>query len=321
MSILIVDDSEDLRLLIEKYLKSAKYGDILLAKSAEDAFRYLEGDASKIDIILMDIIMPEIDGIEATKRIKEKDYLQDIPIIIITADSNVNTLQNAFNAGAVDYITKPIKKIELIARVNFVLKLKYEMDARKEREIKLVELTSQLEEKNKILEKLSFLDGLTGIANRRYFDEILEREWKRSTRDVCSLSLIMIDIDFFKIFNDTYGHLVGDDCLKKVAKTLEKAVKRPADLVARYGGEEFAVILPETDIKDAIKLAENMRTKVENLNIPHMNSKISDRVTVSLGVSNCIPEHSLDISSLISSADKALYQAKQEGRNRVKNEF
>lgn len=316
MNILVVDDSSDSRLLIEEYLRSAGYRDIEQAGSAEDALKVLEGD-SNVDIILMDVIMPDIDGIETVRQIKAKKELQGIPIVMVTVDTDVNTLHLAFDAGAVDYITKPIKKGELLARVSSMLKLKAEMDARKERERRLAELTKELEEKNQILERLSFIDALTGVGNRRLFNEILEKEWKRAGRDVYPLSLIMMDIDFFKDFNDTYGHLMGDDCLRKVAEALNKTIKRPADLIARYGGEEFAAILPDTDEQNAVRLAEDMRNRVEDLNITHVNSEIN-KVTISLGVAAVIPHHNLDMASLISSADKALYHAKQEGRNMVK---
>lgn len=167
------------------------------------------------------------------------------------------------------------------------------------------------------LHLLISLDGLTGIANRRYFDEYLEREWKRAIRCGKPLSLIMCDIDYFKAYNDTYGHLNGDECLKKVALALSDTIKRPGDLVARYGGEEFAVVLPETDQHGAVIIAEILRTDVESLKIEHVNSSNSKYVTISLGVAAAIPSMDSSFTELIIAADKALYQAKKEGRNRV----
>ncbi|MFZ5642847.1 MAG: diguanylate cyclase domain-containing protein [Bacillota bacterium] len=169
------------------------------------------------------------------------------------------------------------------------------------------------------LRRLSFLDGLTGIANRRYFDEYIDREWRRAMRNTTPLSLIMFDIDFFKIYNDTYSHLSGDDCLKRVARVIGDIVKRPGDLVARYGGEEFAVVLPETNINSASVIAETLRSRVEEMGIIHGNSKVSRYVTISLGVAAAVPAAGSLPETLIAEADKALYQAKREGRNRVKS--
>ncbi|WP_281274270.1 diguanylate cyclase domain-containing protein [Lysinibacillus antri] len=186
-------------------------------------------------------------------------------------------------------------------------------------ERKMVE--QQLTEANKLLQELSSKDGLTGILNRRSFDERLEEEWKRAERNNLPLSLIMLDIDFFKAYNDTYGHLGGDDCLREVANAISQACKRESDSVFRYGGEEFGIILPETDLKGAQTVAEKARKTVENLQISHAGSKISDVVTISLGVATIIPTKYASASSLIESADKALYQAKQEGRNQVRSYY
>jgi diguanylate cyclase (GGDEF)-like protein len=271
-----------------------------------------------IDLILMDIVMPDINGIEACRLIKAVEYLQDIPIIMVTASNEIGQLQMAFAVGATDYITKPFNKLELLARVQSALRLKYEIDRRKEREKELLEATRQLAEANWMLQRLSSLDGLTGVANRRRFDEVLEQEWRRALRNKTPLSLIFIDIDFFKVYNDTYGHLMGDECLKQIAKTLSGILNRPGDLVARYGGEEFVVLLPETDTSGAITIAETLRTKVEEMKIPHLKSECSNYVTISLGVATAIPSHDSSASWLIDKADKALYQAKQEGRNQLR---
>ena len=167
------------------------------------------------------------------------------------------------------------------------------------------------------LRRLSYLDGLTGVANRRHFDEVLHQEWKRMRRDRKPLSLIMCDIDYFKAYNDTCGHQSGDDGLRQVAQTLNSLLKRPGDLVARYGGEEFAVVLPATDAKGAAMLAERMRKEVESLGIAHPGSQVCEIMTISFGVSSTVPDPSSSPAELISASDQALYQAKKEGRNRV----
>ena len=174
-----------------------------------------------------------------------------------------------------------------------------------------------LQKANKELERLAAVDGLTQIANRRRFDEYLNREWKREKRDKKWLSLILCDIDVFKLYNDHYGHLSGDDCLKAVAQSIETNVKRPADLVARYGGEEFAVILPDTDAEGALHVAETIREGVKNLNISHEKSSVCSYVTLSLGVSSVVPNSESLPEVLVKSADDALYEAKKNGRDRV----
>ena len=164
---------------------------------------------------------------------------------------------------------------------------------------------------------LSYFDGLTGIANRRYFEDIAGREWRRAAREESPFSLLMVDIDFFKNYNDMYGHLAGDDCLRTVAVTLKEHLKRPGDMIARFGGEEFVILLPDTDAKNASTLAEVLRSRVEGLGIEHLESYVSDVVTISLGVACVLPDENISMSVLISNADRALYRAKKAGRNRV----
>ena len=176
---------------------------------------------------------------------------------------------------------------------------------------------TEQKEAEKELRRLSYLDSLSGVANRRYFDEIIYREWKRAARNAKPLSLIIADIDFFKAYNDTYGHPEGDNCLKKVANTLKASLKRPADMIARYGGEEFAIVLPDTNLKDAAIIAETQRAYIEALEIGHPNSNVRPVITISLGVATSIPEQNSSPNGLISAADQALYKAKNSGRNRV----
>lgn len=315
MKILIVDDSKDSRLLIERYLKKGGHSDILTSESAADAFELLglnstKKAASDIDLILMDIVMPEMNGIEACSIIKKDESLKDIPIIMVTGITDNVNLQQAFEAGAIDYITKPINRVELLARAGALLRLKQEMDQR-------MEVTRQLEAANAKLKLLSSLDGLTNIANRRRFDEFLEREWRRALRDENHISLIMVDIDYFKKYNDGYGHQAGDDCLKKVAGALAKDVKRPGDLVARYGGEEFAVVLSNTEAATAKNIAEKLRSNIESMGVPHDHSEAGKVVTLSIGVASVVPSRDSSPGELIEAADKALYKAKHNGRNRV----
>lgn len=323
MSILIVDDSPDARLFLEAILKRAGYKDICLADSARDAIDYLSkdnlrgADRGGVDLILMDITMPEMNGIEACRRIKEIKRFRDVPIIMVTANTNLDDLQTAFDAGALDYITKPPNKVELLARVGSALRLKHEMNRRKARENELLGVTQQLIAANKELERISSLDGLTGIPNRRYFEKTFHKEWQRAIRQVEPLSLIMSDIDHFKYYNDKYGHLPGDDCLRMVANAINNTPRRPGDFVARYGGEEFVAVLPSTDINGAVVVAKAMRSNVEALEIEHAASPVSTRVTISLGVARALPEKDSEPDGLISAADKALYRAKREGRNRL----
>jgi diguanylate cyclase (GGDEF)-like protein len=248
------------------------------------------------DIILLDVVMPDMDGYEVCASLKANDKTRDIPVIFITAMNQEEEESKGLNAGGIDYIAKPIRPFIVKARVHNHLELKRYRDCLKE---------------------LSTLDGLTGIANRRKFDESLDYEWKRARRGHIPISLLMMDIDFFKAYNDHYGHLAGDDCLKQVAGILSKTARRPADLSARYGGEEFALLLPETDAEGAVLVAKRFQERMKNANIPHAFSAVAGYVTLSIGTGTTIPSDSQSGSYLIESADRCLYTAKQNGRNRI----
>lgn len=317
MRILIVDDSRVIRKFFSNMLKKAGYKNIVCAASASEAFEILGlidgGKKTKeIDLILLDILLEEADGIEVCRQIKQEPDLEDIPVIMVTAHSKMGWLEKAFNAGAMDYIIKSASQIEFMARVNSALRLRKEMKKRKKKEKKLEQL-------NEKLEKMVSVDGLTGLSNRRLFDKTLEQEWNKAFRSGKDLSLIMIDIDNFKDFNDTYGHLEGDECLKEVAKKLEEVVHRPGDLIARYGGEEFAVILPKTDSRGVLTVAERIRGGIEEMEIEHEKSDVSDYVTVSLGCVTASPQqkNGEKIKEMVATADRALYRAKEGGRNRI----
>ncbi len=315
MKILIVDDSSMVRKLLQQYLYEVGYSNIISAESAQEAYTILGMDGEdqsepEIDLVLMDIVMKNIDGIEACRRIKEVEALRDIPIVVVSGSEKDKYLDKAFDAGAIDYITKPVNKIELKARVGSLLRLKRETDMRKDREL-------SLEIANQELERISSKDGLTGVANRRMFDITIKNEWNRMWREENPLSLILFDLDFFKYFNDHYGHQAGDDCLRQVAAAADGAFQRASDLTARYGGEEFVVILPGVEARVAEVLAEKLRIRIESLKIPHELSKAADVVTVSIGVGSIVPDKNSDTDTLIKAADDALYEAKEGGRNRV----
>lgn len=320
--ILIVDDAEESRLLFQSILAGARYRGVQAVESARAAFTALgmphpAADQPLPDLILLDHVMPDIDGVEACRKIKAVEALKDIPIIMVTVATEEKTLKQAFAAGVVDYITKPVRKVEFLARVSAGLHLKRELDARKAREQELMEVTQRLEAANRMLLSRSALDSLTVIPNRRRFDEVLEQEWKRAMRAGRSLALAMIDVDDFKLYNDTYGHQAGDHCLKRVAGVLSRGVKRPGDLVARYGGEEFAVILPGADLEGAVEVAEMFREKIEACAMPHVRSRGGQVVTISAGVAAMAPARGSKSAELVEAADRALYRAKREGRNRV----
>lgn len=250
------------------------------------------------DLILLDIMMPGMDGYDVCRALKEDNETQSIPIIFITAMSQEEDETKGLELGAVDYITKPFSLPIVKARIKTHIELKRHRD---------------------MLERLSLLDGLTGIPNRRRFDECFDVEWKRAERLSSFLSVIMVDIDLFKQFNDFYGHQQGDDCLKLVAKALADSVKRASDCVARYGGEEFVCILPDTDIQGAIQVGDAMRQNVEALRMPHERSTVTDHVTISVGTATTIPTRGQSRFSLLEVADKNLYRAKADGRNCLKS--
>lgn len=320
-TILIVDDTFESRELLKRNLMKWGCYRVITANSASEAFQILEGTSkfgkTTIDLILLDVVMPGMDGIEACIKIKSDERLTDIPIIMVTGMEQISVLEEAFKAGAMDFIKKPFNMLELNARIRSALKLKQEMDKRKARERELIEVTAELKEVNNILEQLSNIDGLTGVANRRAFDSYFEKEWKRAVRTKEPICIILLDIDKFKAFNDTYGHQEGDDCLKKVAHIFDSTMKRSSDLVARYGGEEFSAVLPDTNLEAAIQLAEQVRVNVVNEKIPNENSSVANYLTISAGVACAFPNEFYTPEQLLKMADQGLYYCKKNGRDQV----
>jgi len=321
MSILIVDDSIVSRTYLADMLKEEGYADIVQAGSMEGVFSLIrEGGAvfcSPVDLVLLDINLPGQDGIEGCRELKRSEQFRDVPVIIVSGLEQLENLESAFAAGAMDYLTKPPNRLELKVRVSSALKLKVEMDRRKARERELMDMTLRLEEANRELRRLSARDGLTGLANRRAGDDFLTREWLRAARERKEFSVIMVDIDCFKAYNDSHGHLEGDDCLKKVASALQRGLHRPADLLVRYGGEEFMALLPDTGQEGALIVAIAMKEEVAALQLLHGSSTVSPRVTVSIGIASVTPGEDMPVEHLIDEADRALYRAKLEGRNRI----
>ncbi|MEW6218016.1 MAG: diguanylate cyclase [Thermodesulfobacteriota bacterium] len=322
MSILIVEKDPTTSDLIRQLLEQGGYTGILTRATAQEVASCLGLDDSlqpsvAVDLVILDVVLPDASGLDLCARIREKERWSDLPVIAVTSRATSEDLHLAFAAGINDYLIKPINEAELLARVRAALRLKYETDRRKARERELAEGNKQLLEANRILQRRSAIDGLTGITNRRHFEELYDLEWRRAVRYQSPLGLIMIDIDFFKAYNDTNGHRQGDDCLIQVAGALQGVIHRPGDLLARYGGEEFVAVLPATPLDGGRHVAEAMLESVQARAIPHPGSTAGPVVTVSLGVAAVTPSRLHQPSILVSAADRALYRAKQAGRNRV----
>ena len=290
-TILIVDDAkENISILAELLRTEYK---VRAAISGEKALEIAFSE-NPPDLILLDVIMPGIDGYEVCRRLKADPLAKRIPIIFVTGKVNEEEEIFGFNMGAVDYIKKPFNSVIVKARVSMHVELKQYRD---------------------YLENMSYIDGLTGIPNRRRFDEYLESTWNLAVRASMSISLIMMDIDLFKQYNDNYGHQGGDTCLAQIAHALSKVIVRKTDLLARYGGEEFVCVLPNTDLDSAFIIAEKLRLAVESLSIPHARSSVGEFVTISVGVATMFPGKNLHNTELISAADRALFISKKSGRN------
>ncbi len=323
MAILVIDDRREARQIIQSFLAAGGYQDVITAESAERGFEILGIESPDppanpaIDLILMDIVLDGMSGLDACRIIKNHPSFSDIPVVIMTAHTDPENINAAFDAGAIEFLLKPVQKLELLARVRSIMHFKDQLDKLREREKQLTEITRELKTANVQLERLSHSDGLTGIPNRRYFDYMFKKLLASATRLSIPIALLMMDIDWFKSYNDTYGHLAGDDALKIISESLHETVKRESDFIARYGGEEFAIVLFGTELATAESLGEKIRKRIADLDIEHETSACNAHITVSIGVAACIPEPHVTPDKLILGADQALYRAKNKGRDRV----
>lgn len=290
--ILVVDDEPiNVQMLAEGL---SKHYQVLVASVGQEAIRICL--AQQPSLVLLDINLPDMSGYEVCKALKSNPETKHVPIIFITGMDSDESELKGLKLGAADFFSKPIKIPVVLARVSIQM---------------------ELIRKTALLEALVDLDGLTGIPNRRHFDKNFDEEWRRAARRNTSLSMCFIDVDFFKQYNDNYGHAAGDECLKRVAAELDKNIKRAGDSVARFGGEEFVVLLPALTITEAKHFAENLRQRISTLKIPHKYSSCSEFISVSIGVTMVMPHRDKDRESLFEAADGQLYIAKNQGRNCV----
>jgi len=291
-SILIVDD-EKMNLMVLDNLLRDKY-DIFMAKNGQSAIEKV--NECRPDLVLLDIIMPDMNGYEVLAQIRKLDCrIKNVPVIFITGLNSEDNEEKGLDLGAADYITKPFNSAIVKLRVQNQLQIVNQM---------------------RIIERLSEIDPLTAIPNRRSLDNQMYMEWGRAVRNSIPLGFMMIDVDKFKVFNDTHGHQLGDLVLQTVAKVFGRVLKRSGDFAARYGGEEFSVLLPDTDMEGVVQIAEEIRKCIEETVISYGDGK-SVNVTVSIGAHSQIPTQNESIAEFIAFADLALYAAKKEGRNRV----
>ena len=308
LKMLLVEDSKMTLKMLSDYLANMGLRNLLTAETGKDALEIFGKE--RPDIVLLDVLLPDIDGFEVAKQIRALERGENwSAIIFLSSMSEDEDVARGIEAGGDDYLMKPVSEVVLKAKIRAMRRLV-------EMQRALVDVSRQLNVANKELQRLSITDGLTGIANRRMFDEMLSREWRRCARMQKPLSLIMVDIDYFKQYNDNYGHQMGDACLKQVAEQVSRSASRPGDLATRYGGEEFALILGETDSNGAKWVANHIRQHVADLKLEHPASP-SHFLSVSCGVSTVVPGDKLSLETLLKTADHALYMAKTQGRDQV----
>ncbi len=307
MKILLVDDSTTILAATTQMLQKMGHT-VTAAQNGELALAAYERE--RPDLVLMDVTMPVMDGYEAAQQIRRR-YPEDwVPIIFLSGADHEQDLERGIRAGGDDYLVKPVSYVVLHAKIHAMQRID-------EMRRKLLKMSAELTAANHALERMSRQDGLTELANRRCLDAYLADEIARARRSKKELSFALCDLDFFKPYNDQYGHQAGDECLRRVAHALRSVCRRPADLAARYGGEEFALVLPETGLSGAAQVAERVRSAVAGLAIRHEQSNVAPHLTVSVGVASLKTGKDIRIERLVALADQALYQAKKLGRDRV----
>jgi len=307
MKILVVEDTLSSQMLICEHLAQQGHTPLPCQNGQEALARF---ESEKPDLVLLDIVLPDMDGFQVAQGIRDMENHGDwTPIIFLTVLDSDEDMARGIAAGGDDYLFKPVSEVVLTAKVRAMQRII-------QMRTSLVVMTKRLDAANRELRRLSSVDGLTGIANRRNFDETLEREWRRTIRTGSEMGLLLCDVDHFKLFNDRFGHQAGDDCLRLVARCLSQTLDRGGDLAARYGGEEFAVILPDTSLGGAIFVAERLRQAVAALRIPHPDNPLQC-VTISIGAAASTAPRDSSHHQLLRNTDEALYKAKRAGRNRV----
>ncbi|MFP3042563.1 diguanylate cyclase [Treponema primitia] len=293
--ILVIDDEKSNLMVLNRIL-SPEYT-VFTAKTGKEGLERAVADQP--DLILLDIVMPDLNGFDVLTTFKKTPETMKIPVIIITGLSGETDEERGFLLGAVDYITKPFKNPIVLARVRTHIQIVHQI---------------------RTIEQLGLIDGLTNVPNRRCFDDRMALEWRRAAREKNPVSFLMMDVDKFKTYNDTYGHPQGDVLLKSIAKIFSAAAMRTTDLVARLGGEEFGILLPDTDLAAALIIAEKIRSGVEAVRIPTADGKTITTVTISIGAVSAVPDDKATVQEFLSAADKRLYTAKNTGRNRICSE-
>ncbi len=321
VKVLFVEDDPAEREITSLLLKR-RVREIITAENGREGLEKFRDAAP--DVVITDIRMPEMDGLDMSREIRALN--RDVKIIVTTAHSDSGYLMKAIKSGIDHYVVKPVMVEELMEALekcaSLILYRKRIEKYQEEREKLIGDLKTALDERDMLIKKLEYVsitDALTGLSNRKHFNDYMNAEWKRAMRNGAPISLVMVDIDFFKKYNDFYGHVAGDTCLSAVAGELKKNLRRPGDFVARYGGEEFAIVLPETDSMAAV-IAEKCIESVRALELPHEGSSVSPWVTISAGVCTMVPHMGFTYTRLIEGADQALYRAKQEGRNMFKKQ-